>query len=249
MNKTIKITIIFFCIYLSKCQEQTEDKNIIEDDENRFKKTNTLPKISCVDGTDHFCASCKNDKCVACYASKDIQGICKPIETLIEFCSQYGEDNRCIYCQYGYYLQNNICVKTSLKHCFTHHIEDSTKCGVCNGYVLNNDGQCDEERKCKIKNCKSCVIENEIELCLWCNDEYILAQDDGYKCVAATGILRNCFFQNSEGQCMTCRFGYYIDPTKEKKISNCVKSDMYEGTAIWAVFISTIFSSFILTLS
>ena len=188
-----------------------------------------MPNISCLKGTDHFCASCKNEKCIACYHSKNVDGICKPIETPIEFCSQYNEEDQCIYCKYGYYLQDGVCLKTSLKNCFTHHIEDPSKCGVCNGFVLKSNGQCDETRKCTVKHCKSCMIEEEKELCLWCNDEYILSHKDKYTCIQARGFLKNCFSQNSSGRCVTCRYGFYIDPTKEGKLTNCIHSELYNG--------------------
>jgi hypothetical protein len=194
---------------------------------------NTIPSISCGDGNDFFCASCEHKKCDICFDSKNVNGICKPIKTKIENCTRYDANDKCIYCKYGYYLSNGACLKSYLKNCYTHHIQDSTKCGVCNGYVLKRDGTCDETQPCKTENCLSCVIENDQEMCLWCRKNFILAHSKGYHCVEAKGLLRNCFSQNSYGQCTTCKYGYYFDPTKGSSLSNCVKSSMYNGKTVF----------------
>ena len=190
-----------------------------------------LPKnISCSNGTDPFCASCQNSKCTVCYSSQNIQGICKPIKNAVQHCMEYDSSGNCSYCQYGYYLSEDLCVKSTLKNCFTHHISDSSKCGVCNGYVLNSDGVCDENRPCSGDQCRSCIEEQGEQTCLWCNDGYILKQLDSFTCVKADGMLRNCFSLDADGNCSACHFGYYIDPTIEDT-SVCVKSTEYNSSS------------------
>jgi hypothetical protein len=245
MNKLIFTLVLIQFLQLGKTQDTLEDSG------NKTKPSETMTSwessddyqqklptnISCKDGTDHFCASCKGDKCAVCFSSENIQGVCKPVDTQLEFCSQYDSQANCIYCKYGYFLQAGKCVKTTLKNCFTHHISEPSKCGVCDGYVLRSDGQCDSEVRCTQKNCRSCVIEGGKEICLWCQDNYILSQAESFECIKAEGFFRNCFSLDADGNCATCKFGYYINPTL-KDVSKCVKSTAYEWEMIFSVFTS-----------
>ena len=223
-----RLVLLAFCLLGSASLKNPSKSASAESGLGKSKMT----AISCAKGKDQFCASCRNGFCHTCYASLNINGICKAIPTPIESCAQYTSDGSCFLCRLGYYLSRGVCLKSQLKNCFMNLKSDTSKCGVCDGYVLRSDGECDAETKCTKPNCRSCVVEDDKEICLWCVDGYVLARDEDYKCVEAVSSLENCFGQNAEGKCVTCNFGYYIDPTLHGESAKCLKSPKYDHQAI-----------------
>ncbi len=194
----------------------------------------------CEIGENEKCLSCNNEKgkedeCLNCNEgyylpkSQNNQTFCKKCE--IDKCINCEENlNKeiiCNECQNGYKLKNNKCViivpdciigEGSL--CSSCRTEDERldECLTCNdGYYIINDEIKNKSicQKCPIDYCKKCEIKNGKNICIECENNYILQIDDEQnqycrKCEIGIGDkCKTC--GNKFGVCESCNGGYILD--------------------------------------
>ena len=125
------------------------------------------------------------------------------------------EDDLCLSCELGYYLDKSLGNKCLDSYFATHfhncnETEDGLSCSVCDdGFFLAKNNEC-----VNTKNCKKSKKRNA--LCAECNEGFYLL-DDGLFCSST----KHCAFGDREtAKCNECSEGFYLDANDDKCKSN-----------------------------
>ena len=127
------------------------------------------------------------------------------------------DEEKCIYCGDGYYLQNDECFECSRKFPGCYYCSDDTACQECDsGLKLSADGM-----KCNPchEGCLYCYDDEQAnEICYYCNTTYGLVDN---KCVKCGDGCQSCL---SQDECVSCFDYFYLDDAGRcrKCIDGCV---------------------------
>ena len=155
---------------------------------------------------DPNCMSCDKNSCIKCYQSyMNIDGQCITPSAVIPNCKFYSSNKRCLECQYGYYLEKNICVKIGIKNCAVSDARDDSICVGCFDSKQVVDNSCTHNQECPDKNCEICISTFNHK-CLQCHEGFSLFE--GFCLEEETS---NCLVSSDQrmGECKICRPGYY----------------------------------------
>ena len=160
---------------------------------NKCEKIEEKEISNCIIGSNEKCKTCNNNpglknQCQTCnsgyYLPEDgNRTICDKCD--IEGCSQCSglKDNKlCNFCQEGYILSDNKCLKEEkceigenekCSSCRT-DIGHKKECLTCNeGYFIPDNSNSEICSKCSIENCKTCTVSpNNEEICLECKSTF-----------------------------------------------------------------------------
>lgn len=173
-----------------------------------------------------------NNNCIACGYSYISGPDCIIPKKVIPGCYSYGGEDNCLWCQDGYYTNENavqgagvagFCTPlnwTVSSYCLGSNIDVNT-CNVCKNGVLAVDGVCQVNAPCHDPNCISCTMNpfSLQESCFYCRDNYFLftAVTPGI-CIPIRDGLENCFSSDNLYKCKDCNYGYAFNN------GTCVKS-------------------------
>ena len=152
---------------------------------------------------DQRCMSCYSGECQACYKSYPSNGECVEPKRTVKHCISYTNDNYCLSCEEGWYLDFNSgeCNKIEIENCAYLNYDGANGCFICsNGRQVANN-KCDGP-ECTQENCTMCTKD----FCLECKEGYVL--DQSLKCIRST--VPNCFmWDDYKNGCVACNVGYY----------------------------------------
>ena len=121
-------------------------------------------KSQCGTLNDPRCQGCEVPEiCRLCYESywNSETKKCEIPKNPIEKCEYYKNENTCLFCDWGYYINSEKkCVKISIKNCL--YSEEPDICYSCNnGYQSSDDETSCTTIKCTIDNCFNCQFHED----------------------------------------------------------------------------------------
>ena len=172
---------------------------------------------------DKNCNACDKKICIGCIGGYvDDSGKCVLVDTPIEHCRMYRTADTCDNCRFGYYLQNNECLKIPVPKCIWVDEDDPSKCVMCEDGIVQENGRCDGNKKCDIENCYGCFIP---QVCSFCKEGFANA---AFSCLLEP---KNCVELDfdTHTQCTICAEGYYnSDGACLKKDADTIKAKAIE---------------------
>ena len=156
--------------------------------------------------------------------------------TPIENCLTYSQNTTCAQCVFGFSLDANNCTEITLPNCQRTTPSDNSKCLICDAGLLAVEGQCKEDSRCSIENCRYCAVEEGTELCALCESGFsLVVGESGVECKEDGEGVKDCITLafGDEERCGLCRAGFYMNN------GSCLESEDYEvnqeGTEVFGV--------------
>ena len=181
----------------------------------------TFDKIACTkekncysaDRTNGVCKSCKGDNYIdldtgKCHSNRE--------DDDFKYCKQV-EDEKCLYCEYGYNLSEDGKCTTS-RNCA---VVEEGECQECSeGYYLTLDNRCTTT--------KHCIYSETYYDCNECEDGYYLNRTDKI-CYETKKGFENCKSTALDGDyCFWCKTGFYGNQKDHLCYSNEEEDDFYK---------------------
>ena len=126
---------------------------------------------------------------------------CRRNPTGLFKCIQYKDENTCIKCETGFYVDNNYCQKSkvTIEHCISYFAEG--KCNECASthFILEN--------VCLEKTETSCLTWKDSNNCLTCQPNFFLKTNENSNEVCVDSELAHCVKAEEgspENKCLQC---------------------------------------------
>ena len=203
----------------------------IDDDKSICKNIEQLGNEYCLDILDetiyrkcnHYIANChtclSKDECLSCeseyglyftktkcidindkkYYENNDNNLYYLCSNTLDNCLECTSESTCITCiSSDYFIQNNKCLQI-IEHCTTYN--NNGKCTECSiGYEPNDDGT-----SCKIGIGNCVELNDQNGLCLRCDEQHRLANNNCY------GIIENCKIYENGENCEKCEEEYAFE--------------------------------------
>jgi len=125
-------------------------------------------------------------------------------------------DEKCIECQFGFYLSQLDQKCCNSKNCLKSENGICTEC--INSFHLGLDKKC--------INVEHCIYTDEYFRCIECEDNYYYDKLD-QNCKIAEGKFKNCLYGFKDDYCAICKDNFYISQKDFLCYSNQDKNDFY----------------------
>ena len=206
------------CAKKTKHDSPTPDRDVYHNQRTDQCEPVT-PVVSCAkyfDDKNHC------EECMASFYLKD--GACLPNPTGVPNCEVYIDDQKCILCEPGFYLLNNICeVPENQLNCSRY--SSNVHCAVCSPtFVLNTAYHCETILE------NSCATNKDTNNCATCGYNEVLITNTVGNQVCEDSKINNCAEPASTAAgniCNQCEQGYFkgnnndcISPTTT--VPNCL---------------------------
>ena len=183
---------------------------------------------------DKYCLSCNGSICEVCIYSYFDNGSNKCVHTkTIDHCTHYSDADTCLSCAPRYYLNDNKCLPIEIENCIigqkvVRNVSgqniSTVVCLACADNILIKDGECNKTSQCQQPNCKVCSIEQQSEVCIRCQEGFVLDPTDG-ECVEQ--ITKGCLALDDKDtvSCAECIPGYYSSADDK-----CTITEIYDSS-------------------
>lgn len=130
---------------------------------------------------------------------------CMAVTTSIVNCIAHTSPTVCVRCVSGYFLQNNLCLEsTVITNCAIY--SGNGVCRYCNlGYIIQNN-QCLEVQNF-VANCAVMTLNS----CWQCINDYYLTSNGQCLPVPMSSRVANCARYESQTLCRNCLTGYFLE--------------------------------------
>ena len=202
--------------------------------------------ISCLNNSDYLCQKCSKSGCTRCFNGfLSLDGVCEKIEILVEGCSSYSQNGKCLTCKTGFYFYFGDCKKLKITDCYF-ETKSLAGCLGCKGNLVDRNRECPLNRSCNIENCDLCMVVFGRVSCGECakgfkrrvssEDFRIFTQclPDSENNLGCSTVKHNTDF------CFHCEFGYFWDSSSA---SGCVHSPFDSNSPLFSlhqIFIAAI---------
>ena len=200
------------------------------DSTNQNKCTPITPKQHCQEyETDKD--QCKN--CAAGFYLDSNNLTCAGIQNIIDHCQIYDNQQNCVTCKEGFFLESNKCVRGSIDGCVSYSSKEV--CNDCETGFFLSSGTCTRystdlnclEFSPTADECMTCKIYHQLESnkkCVFVDNCAIFDQTNNQDCLTCIDSYylqnRRCFLRNltncekyvaNKNECETCEINYYVN--------------------------------------
>lgn len=223
-----------FFIALIATAVYTEETTTTDDNTSNANGT-------CKEGTDEYCARCVSDKCSVCYNSSLTMesGVCTAVDPEVADCMLYSPDSKdCLSCvpkdDKPQYLASNKCNEIDISGCLSQ--TDADTCAFCDG-VFVKDKKCEGGDACSThdENCEQCMMVGEAKMCVACKSGFKTSEGkcvEGEETTTELKTTSEGCEDSTDGKCVQCKYGYYVNSKSADETMTCAKSTRYESVAI-----------------